>query len=330
VTLIRLSIIIVSYNCRDLLAACIDSIKRSGSALAIELIVVDNASIDDTVSMLHADYPDVITIANPANDGFSVANNIGMRIATADYCLLLNPDTELTEGDMLDDMVKFLDEHPQVGAVGGNLRDPAGNKQVSAGYRPTPLTLFAFSFFLAKLTGNRIRGLSLLPGRSSFVDHVEVDWICGACMMVRREVLETSGMLNESYFMYGEDIEWGCRITADGWTLCHLPAATVTHVERGTQQQEEGTSSAWVDGMARVYMELNPGASWVFFKYCLAAGLILRAVMYGAASLVSRNSWPAQRRMEMATWLRHLLGSEAPANRAPEISCVSVPGNRSL
>jgi len=306
----QISIIIVSYNCRDLLAECLSSIYAQASRFAPEIVVVDNASGDGVEDMVRSRFPDVLFIRNEANVGFSRANNLGMQRATGKYFLLLNPDTTLPPGNVLDPLVDYMDNNPRVGAAGGNLVDPHGNKQVSAGYAPGPLTLFAFSFFLAKMTGNRIKGLSLLPVKDAGITAVRVDWLCAACMIVRREVLDTVGAFNEDYFLYGEDIEWGCRISSGGWEVCHLPWVKVVHMERGTQQLERGVSCAWVDGMARVYGDLNPGRSRLYFTCCLGAGLALRAVLYGVLSLFSRNPWPRQRTVEMSAWLRHLLTSE--------------------
>jgi len=306
----QLSIIIVSYNCRELLAECVASIQAQASRITPEIVIVDNASADGVGAMVRTRFPEVLYLQNEDNLGFSRANNIGMQRATGKYFLLLNPDTTLPPGNVLDPLVDYMENHPGVGAAGGNLVDPHGNKQVSAGYAPSPMTLFAFSFFLAKITGNRVKGLSLLPVKGAGISEVRVDWLCAACMIVRREVLETVGAFNEDYFLYGEDIEWGCRISSGGWEVCHLPWAKVVHMERGTQQQERGVSCAWVDGMARVYGDLNPGRSRLFFKSCLGAGLALRALLYGVLSLFSRDPWPRQRTVEMSAWLRHLLSAQ--------------------
>lgn len=306
----ELSIIIVSYNCCDLLAACLDSIARSDPGLRLEVIVVDNASADATVAMLRQRFPQVELIVNDANLGFSVASNLGIRRAGGRYILLLNPDTEVIEPSTLHRFVEFMDANPDVGAAGGELVHAGGQKQVSAGYAPSPSTLFAFSFFLAKFSNNRIKGLSLLPVRGTASSRVDVDWICAACMIVRPEALTDVGLLDESYFLYGEDIEWGCRISRSGWKVSHVPSIRVAHVEAGTQKKEMRVSTAWVDGMARVYMELNPGSSWLYFKICLGAGLAMRAAAYWLIARTTRDPWPCQRTLEMHTWLKYLLSCD--------------------
>ena len=302
----EISVVIVSYNCSKLLAACLSSISNSDPGLPCELIVVDNASSDDSVAMVGKLFPHVKLIVNHTNLGFSVANNIGLRQAGGRYLLLLNPDTELTSPGTLRRFVTFMDANPDVGAAGGELVHSGGQKQVSAGYAPSPATLFCFSFFVAKLTQNRIKGLALLPVRDKRIERVDVDWICAACMIVRREVMTDAGLLDETYFLYGEDIEWGCRIGRSGWKLSHVPSIRVQHVEAGTQKTQTKVSTGWVDGMARVYMELNPGSSWLYFKACLGAGLALRAAIYRFVALLTRDPWPRQRSLEMHTWLKYL------------------------
>lgn len=310
----ELSIIIVSYNCSAMLSACLASVDRdrSETSLPVEVIVVDNASADDTVQMLQVDFPEVTVIANPLNAGFSVANNQGICAATGRYVMLLNPDTEITHSGTLSQFINYMDTNPEVGACGGQLVFENGHKQVSGGHKPGPATLFAFSFFLAKITGNALKGLSLLPSKTPGQSCVEIDWICAACMVVRRETMADAGLLDESYFLYGEDIEWGCRISNARWKVCHLPWIEVTHIEAGTQQKQTRVSTAWVNGMARTYMQLNPTSSWLYFKACLGMGLALRALLYGSKKLLSNDPWAAQRTLEMSTWLKHLVHLQRP------------------
>jgi hypothetical protein len=305
-----LSIIIVSYNCRALLNSCIRSLFESEEKISFEVIVSDNTSADGTTAMLQEDFPQVTLIANDSNLGYSIANNKGIRIAKGRYILLLNPDAEVIQNGTLDRLVTFMDSHSRVGAAGAHLAHPEGQKQVGGGYEPSPWTLFAYCFFLSKLTDNRIKGMTLLPPKDKSVEFIDVDWVCAACMIVRRETMDEVGMLDERYFMYGEDIEWGCRITRGGWTVCHIPSIHLQHIEAGTQKLIKRVPTGWVDGLERVYFELNPNSSRLYFKLCLGAGLALRAVMYSVVSLCTRDPWPRIRRLEMFTWLKHLFSSK--------------------
>ncbi len=302
-----LSVVIVSYNCRDLLEQCLNSIYERKTDLSFEVIVVDNASADGVTDFLAQSFPRVTCIANRDNEGFSRANNRGFAAARGQYLMVLNPDTALPTDHIMDQFVAHLQQNPAVGAVGPELTDPHGNKQVGAGYAPSPWSFAAFCWFLSKLSNNRIRGLSLLPVKDAAVSEVAVDWLCAACMVVRREVLDTMGGFDERYFLYGEDIEWGCRMSDHGWLLHHLPGVRVHHLERGTQEAEGDISSAWLDGMARIYFERDSSRSWLLFKSLFVSGLAMRWCGYRLLSLVTNKPWHHQRRREMVAWFRHAL-----------------------
>lgn len=307
-----LSIVIVSYNGVDLLKSCLNSIYQCHTEASFEIIVIDNASQDDVSSMVCENFSQVRFIQNDENLGFSKANNIAINSAKGAFVLILNPDTQLIENGTLDTMLSFMQKNPDVGAAGGNLVYAEGHEQISAGYRLTPVSLFAFSFFLAKITGNKFKGFSLHPSNSNQTECVSVDWICAACMIVRREVIETTGAFDESYFLYGEDIEWGCRMSRDGWKLCHLPFVKIEHVLGGTQKNENQISTVWLDGMARVYYDLNPNASSLFYRLVFGTGLLLRAMLYGSRTIFSKNPWFFQRRRDMTAWAKYVLFDSNP------------------
>lgn len=304
---LELSIVIVSYNGVEFLKSCLQSINQCQTKVSFEVIVIDNNSQDDVSSMVTNNFPQVRFIQNDDNLGFSKANNIAIKASKGEYVLILNPDTQLVEGFTLDNLLLFMQENPDVGAAGGNLVYAEGHEQISAGFRLTPLSLFSFSFFLAKITGNRFKGFSLHPKSSYKTESISVDWICAACMIVRREVIETTGAFDESYFLYGEDIEWGCRMSDDGWKLYHLPFIRIEHVLGGTQKQEHKVSTVWLDGMARVYFDLNPNASSLFYRIVFGSGLLLRAMLYGARTIFSKNPWYFQRRRDMTAWAKYVL-----------------------
>ncbi|MFT4728752.1 MAG: N-acetylglucosaminyl-diphospho-decaprenol L-rhamnosyltransferase [Granulosicoccus sp.] len=313
---IDLSVVIVSYNGGALLRSCLQSIYSQRTAVSFELIVVDNASAEDLSIMVSKEFPQVKYIQNDANVGFSRANNIAIREAKGSFILLLNPDTRLIDEGTFDKLVSFLESHNEAGAAGTKLVYAAGHGQVSAGYRLTPLSLFAFSFFLAKISSNRFKGFGLHPTEKTTIEPIPVDWICAACMIIRREVMESTGLLDESYFLYGEDIEWGCRMTDDGWPLYHLPDIKIEHALGGTQPDSENPSTTWLDGFNRVYFELNPGASRIYYRLVLGTGFLLRAILYGICTTVSSNPWFFNRRRDMTAWSKYvLLGPKAKASQ---------------
>jgi N-acetylglucosaminyl-diphospho-decaprenol L-rhamnosyltransferase len=235
-----LSIVIVNWNVRELLRHCLDSIMSNlqppTSNFQIEVIVVDNASSDGSVAMLEKEFPQVRLIANGENLGFTVGNNQGIAISRGRYILLLNPDTEIV-GDVLTTMVEYMDDHPQVGALGPKLLNPDGSIQSSRRRFPTLATAFLESTILQQwFPDNAVLRRYYIHDRPD--DEVqEVDWVTGACLLVRRETMEEVGLLDEGFFMYSEELDWCRRIKAQGWEIAYLPTAEVTH--HGGQSSEQ-------------------------------------------------------------------------------------------
>jgi GT2 family glycosyltransferase len=224
--MLDLSIIIVNWNVRDLLRRCLDSIVAA-RLLRLEVIVVDNASSDGSVAMLRADFPHVTLVANAHNVGFPAGNNQGFAVARGRYVMTLNPDAEIV-GDALARMIAYLDAQPKVGALGPQLRNPDGSIQSSRRRFPTFATALFESTWLQSIAPRRVVRRYYLqdapPDRTQ-----EVDWLTGACLLVRREVLETVGGFDETFFMYSEELDWCRRIKSAGWKIVYLPEARVMH-----------------------------------------------------------------------------------------------------
>jgi len=222
-----LSIIIVSWNVLELLSSCLASIERGRGSLKIELIVVDSASADGTSQMVAKRFPWVNLIACSENVGFPRGNNLGMAAANGRYLLLLNPDTELV-GDALQTMVAYLDTHPQVGLLGPQLLNSDGSVQSSRRRFPTMTTAFFESTWLQPIAPNSI--LDSYYMRDVADDETAVaDWVMGACMMLRREVMAQVGGMDEAYFMYSEELDYCRRIKEEGHQIIYLPTAQVVH-----------------------------------------------------------------------------------------------------
>lgn len=223
-----LSIVIVSYNVRHLLAQCLESVYRASTRLHVEIWVVDNASTDHSIGYLRERYPEVHYIANTENHGFSYANNQALRQCRGRHVLLLNPDTLVGE-DVLEGCVRFLDSHPRVGATGVRMLNPNGSfAPESRRGLPTPFTSFCKMVGLQKLFP-----MSRTFGRyyMCYQDVEEanpIEIISGAFCMVRREALDKVGLLDESFFMYGEDIDFSYRLLLAGWQNYYLPL-TILH-----------------------------------------------------------------------------------------------------
>lgn len=236
---VNLSIIIVSWNVRDLLRRCLHSISVPNTQYPTpntQLIVVDNASSDGSVEMLRDEFPAVQVIANSENRGFTAANNQGLTVAQGCYLLLLNPDTEVV-GDALATMVGYLEEHPEVGALGPLLRYPDGCLQSSRRRFPTLATALVESTVVQEWwPDNRfLRRYYLADTPNDVVQ--PVDWLVGACLLVRRKAYEQAGGLDEGFFMYSEEMDWCKRIKDAGWLIVYLPTATVIHHEGKSSEQ---------------------------------------------------------------------------------------------
>jgi len=249
----NLSIIIVSWNVRDLLQQCLLSIYSSNSdelagqsrssifssevvPPSIETIVVDNASTDGSAEMVRRAYPQVTLIANADNPGFTGGNNQGIAISRGRYVLLLNPDTKVLD-DALARMVAYMDTHPDVGALGPMLINPDGSIQSSRRRFPIPATAFLESTTLQTWFPRHrlLQNYYILDKPDDAI--AQVDWVTGACLLARREALDQVGLLDERYFMYSEELDWCRRAKAGGWKVVYYPAARVVHY--GGQSSEQ-------------------------------------------------------------------------------------------
>ncbi len=246
-----LAIVIVSYNVRDLLRRCLVSVIHAARQLdrPFCVLVVDNASQDGSADMVRAQFPSVVLHALSTNVGFAAGNNIALRALIAapsadearsdrrppEYILLLNPDTEVAE-DALLRMVGYLDQHPEVVVVGPALRYGDGTAQSSRRRFPMVGTLFWESTLLEQWWPHNpwARRYRLEDRSANRVQ--EVDWLVGAALMVRSTALAQAGLLDESFFMYSEELEWQTRLRQSG-PIVYLPEALVLHHEGKSSEQ---------------------------------------------------------------------------------------------
>ena len=225
----RLSVIIVNYNVKYFLEQALFSVKKAFSSLEDEIIVVDNNSVDGSVEMVQERFPEVHIIANKNNHGFSYANNQGIQIANGRYILLLNPDT-VVEEDTFEKTLAFMEAHPEAGGLGVKMIDGSG-KFLPESKRGLPTPLVAFF---------KVFGLSAFFPKSKFFGRYhlgfldkekthEVEILSGACMLIRKAVLDKIGLLDEAFFMYGEDIDLSYRIVLAGYKNYYFPEARIIH-----------------------------------------------------------------------------------------------------
>jgi len=231
-----LSVIIVSWNVRDLLDDALDAVYTAGTHTPeLEVIVVDSASVDGTPEMVRERYPQVRLIASDENLGFAKGNNRGIAEAHGDFLLLLNADT-VVRGDALAVLVSYLQEHPDAGMVGPRLLNADGTTQSSRRKVPTLPVLFLESTWLQGLAPKRQLARFYLEDRADSEEQL-VDWLTGAAMVIRREVLDDVGGLDEGFFMYSEELDWCHRIGDAGWKIVYTPAAEIVHYGGKSSEQ---------------------------------------------------------------------------------------------
>lgn len=270
------SIIIVNYNTRQLTMDCLASVYESLTSFQYEIIVVDNASHDGSVEAIRGGYPDVRLIANRDNTGFAVANNQGMDIAKGRYILLLNSDT-VVQTDTLEVMIGFMDHHPEMGASGCKVILPEGtlDKACKRGF-PTPSASFYYAFGISRMFPDRPKFNQYQLGHLSPDDEYPVDCLVGAFMLVRRETIDQVGGLDETFFMYGEDIDWCYRIKEAGWGIYYYPRTYIVHYKGASARRKP----------MKIIYEFHR-AMWVFHRkhYAKRYGMLTNTAVWLGISL---------------------------------------------
>jgi GT2 family glycosyltransferase len=284
--MLDLSIIIANYNTCDLLRDCLNSIYQSEGSITFKVIVVDNNSPDDSAQMVAREFPQTDLVTSEKNGGFAYANNLGLRQAgfestghpQADaprYALLLNPDTILSP-TVLADMIAFMDTHPDVGAAGPKLVRLDGSLDLACRRSfPTPEVSFYRMIGLSKIFPH-----SKKFGRynMTFADPdelLEVDAVVGAFMMIRREAIAQAGLLDETYFMYGEDLDWAYQMKANGWKVYYNPAVTVQHVKRAASRKSPKAKIEFYRAMDIFYRKFYADSTPLWLHGLVVAGINL-------------------------------------------------------
>lgn len=302
-----LAIVIVNYNVRDLLRRCLTSVLASQGDFTFDVCVVDNASDDQSVEMVRSEFPTVKLIVNDQNLGYPAANNQGLRHLGVDhesgderprYCLLLNPDTEVPS-DGFARLIDYLDNQPDIGAVGPKLLLPDGTLDLACRRSfPTP----EVSFY-------RILGLSRLFPHSrrfgrynlTYLDENEVadvDSVVGAFMLVRTEAILEVGLLDERFWMYGEDLDWAKRIKDCGWRVVYYPGVEVLHVKRASSRQNERAQYEFYRAMLIFYYKHYRADTNYLLHLAIILGLAVKggrqlapAIQEGRNILVSNKGY---------------------------------------
>lgn len=289
-----LSIVIVNFNTRRLLEECLASIYAQTRGVSFEIIVVDNASADDSMAMLKHRFPYVRRIENAANNRYAIANNQGLEAAQGRYVLYLNSDT-LLQGNTLMELCGFLDRYPQVGGVGGRLVYADGAFQDSCFRFPSALNLFYLSTFArfhweTPLSGNYTRREVETPR--------PVDFVVGACFLARREILLQCQGMDAAFFLYGEDSDLCYRMRQLGWEIYYYPTEhAVIHYAGASTTHLLGveTERTHLQGWRARFQFIRKHYSlWrrsaIFAAMC--AAFAVNILLYGVAAL-KRRDWSA-------------------------------------
>ena len=265
----KLSIVIVSYNVCRFVAQCLDSVLRASEGIDVEVFVVDNASADDTVSHIGSRYPWVKLIANDDNLGFSRANNMAIRQAQGEYILLLNPDT-IVAGSTLRECVGFMDAHPQAGGLGVRMHNADGSlAPESRRAIPSPwvscLKMLGFTkrYYMSHLSWDE-------PGR--------IEVVSGAFFMLRRKALDQVGLLDEDFFMYGEDIDLSYRLLKGGWENWYHPSDIVHFKGESTQKSSFRYVHVFYQAML-IFFRKHYGHQSILFTLPVKLAIYFRAAL---------------------------------------------------
>ena len=306
-----LSVCIVSYNVREFLRNCLQSVYSQASGIDLQVIVVDNSSDDGSTRMVREEFPNVILIENHRNVGFAKAMNQAIRETTGNYILLLNPDT-LIMGDAISKTLSFMERTGDAGIVGCRIANPDGSVQLSCKNFPSMLDLFLKMSFLYKLfPHNRFFGRPYMS-YFNYGDTREVDVVMGAFMMTHRNMIDDIGLLDEQYYMYSEEVDWCWTAKQKGWKVYFYPAAEIVHY--GGQSTKSAAD--------RMFVELQKSECKFFRKHhrpevalsakaLLFIGMLTRAVLWSTACAVNSKRYRERRRIYLSTVKWFLRGGEA-------------------
>ncbi|MBW2706906.1 MAG: glycosyltransferase family 2 protein [Deltaproteobacteria bacterium] len=282
--IIDVSIVIVSFNTKDVTRQCLEHVRKHAAAVKHEVLVVDNASGDGSADMVAAEFPEAHLIRSDENKGFAGGNNPAMKIARGRYILLLNSDAFLAEG-VLEKTIQYMDDHPDAGVLGCKLTDPDGTMQPSARMQPGPLNK------ILHITGLAARfSKSKFFGRVDYTwwDHDEpkrVGWVVGAYFLIRRETMEKVGVLDERYFLYFEEIDYCLSARRTGLDVVFYPHARVIHlggqssVKTGQRVSAKGRQmiAIRITSEFRFYRKLH---GWMHVLFSAGIELIWNGIVY--------------------------------------------------
>lgn len=282
-----ISIIIVSFNTKDLIVNCINSIVKHTKNINYEIVVVDNNSTDGSPEMLKKlKLKNMSIVVSKTNLGFTGGNNLGIKKAKGKYILFLNSDT-LLESNVIGEMCGWMDNHPKIGISTCSLIGRDGKLQRTGGYFPNLINVFSW------MTIQDIPGVDIVikpfhpninfyreATSSTYRKEQEIDWVTGAFLLVRSEVVIEIGVLDESYFMYGEDVDFCYRTKGKGWKVMYLPKWTIIHYGGASSTREFPILSEF-KGIKIFFKKYKPNWQYPLLRLILKIGSLGRAMLFG-------------------------------------------------
>lgn len=291
------SIIIVNCNTRDILRDCLQSVYEQACSVNFEVIAIDNASIDGSVEMVRNEFAEVTIIENSENRGFAAANNQGIAVAKGRYVLLLNSDTVVID-NAVSKTVAFADSHLEAAVVGCRVLNPDKTLQPSCFMFPSILNMLLSSSYLYKLFPK-----SKFFGRQHMTwwrrdDVREVDAVTGCFMLVRQEAIEEIGVMDEQFFMYGEETDWCYRFHEAGWQVLFTPTAEIIHLHGASTKQRKSEMTLQLRGSMLLFWKKHKGR-FAYSTACLLVAIffVLRVPYWLGMGLISGNDRDSQLRI---------------------------------
>jgi GT2 family glycosyltransferase len=290
----RVSIVIVNWKTPHLLPVCLDAVLQDRGSETFEIFVIDNNSGDESVDIVRRRYPAVKVIENSENVGFSRACNQAIVEAKGRFILLLNPDARVV-GNCLSDLADFMERNPDCGAAGPKVLNDDGTLQLACRRAfPDPEAAFWRFTYLSLLFPNHPRVAKYNLGASDPDKQVDVDVLSGACMMVRHDVVDKIGLLDEDIFMFGEDVDWCWRVKQAKWRVIYMPEAVAYHTHGASSRMRPvGATINFHKGMEIFYRKHLAQKYWAPFNLLVYAAIWIRAGVYILLT-VARNAFTRQ------------------------------------
>ena len=309
-----LSIVIVNWNTQHVIIECLESVYARLGELQAEVILIDNASTDNSVKEISTKFPQVRLIANDTNRGFAGANNQGMEIATGRFLLLLNPDTVVLD-DAFAKSIDYLNENPDVGVVGCQVMENAETIQRTCFRYPSIInTLMWVSGALAW------KPLSRIAGRAAYGpwdrrSQREVEVVSGMFMLVRREALEEVGFMDEEYFVFAEEADWCYRFRAAGWRCVFAPVGRILHVDGGSMSTNQASVRMYVQiqkSLLLFHRKHLGFAHWLLCKFLFIITMSIRLLWWFIWTALGVGERSAHKARQSAAAVRYHLTSKEP------------------